>query len=125
MDYAAFHALAKRGGGELTIADGAKVNTTQRPPISANVEFSDGVVTVTGAIPNGTLASSLNVGDAGIGAMTIANGGQVSSSFGTIGGFDGIGTVTITGIGSRWTGTSTLTVARSETKERSPSAMAA
>ena len=102
--------IGDRGGGELTIADGATVNTNSIADI-ANVEFSEGVVTVTGANSQWNINSSLNIGDSGNGAMTIENGGHVSSSFGTIGGFDGVGTVTISGMGSRWTSTSSLTVA--------------
>jgi T5SS/PEP-CTERM-associated repeat protein len=103
--------IGNRGGGELTIADGATVNTNSSADI-ANVEFSDGAVTVTGANSQWNISSgNLNIGDAGNGAMTISNGGQVSTSSGTIGGFDGVGSVTISGVGSRWISTSTLTVA--------------
>jgi T5SS/PEP-CTERM-associated repeat protein len=103
--------IGNRGGGELTIADGAAINTTGPVDIANNGEFSDGVVTVTGANSQWTISSVLNIGDEGNAAMTIENGGQVSSGFGRIGGFDGVGTVTISGMGSRWASTSTLTVA--------------
>jgi T5SS/PEP-CTERM-associated repeat protein len=103
--------IGDRGGGDLTISDGATVNTTSSADI-ANVEFSDGAVTVTGTNSQWNITSgSLYIGDAGNGAMSIEEGGQVSSGSGTIGGFDGVGTVTISGMGSRWTSTSTLTVA--------------
>jgi T5SS/PEP-CTERM-associated repeat protein len=103
--------IGERGGGELTIADGAAVNTSGTVDI-ANVEYSDGEVIVTGANSQWNISTgSLSIGDAGDGSMTIENGGQVSSGSGTIGGFDGVGTVTISGMGSHWVSTSTLTIA--------------
>ena len=49
------------------------------------------------------VTGALTVGDAGAGTLNIANGGQVSSTDGYLGGlFGGPGIVTVTGAGSRW-----------------------
>ncbi len=111
MDYPAFPRLVNVEEANLRLPTVRRSITTSTADI-ANVEFSDGVVTVTGANSQWNITSgSLNIGDAGNGAMSIEEGGQVSSGSGTVGGFDGVGTVTISGMGSRWTSTSTLTVA--------------
>jgi T5SS/PEP-CTERM-associated repeat protein len=103
--------VGQRGTGQLTIQGGATVNSTSSASL-ADTEFSDGFVTVTGANSRWNLASgSLTVGNAGSGSLTIADGGQISSGFANVGGFDGIGSATITGNGSSWTSTSNLTVA--------------
>jgi T5SS/PEP-CTERM-associated repeat protein len=110
------------GTGILIISNGATVTTTLATPIlqsGADIGLragSSGAVTVNGAgAPPGstiwTINSSLNVGRAGTGTLTIENGGRVVSSASvfdnSIGdstsGVPGFGTVTVNGPGSTWT----------------------
>jgi T5SS/PEP-CTERM-associated repeat protein len=51
----------------------------------------------------GALARNLSVGSNGTGALTIQAGGTLADSFGTVGNLPGgLGTVTVTGMGSNW-----------------------
>jgi T5SS/PEP-CTERM-associated repeat protein/autotransporter-associated beta strand protein len=69
----------------------------------------------------GALARNLSVGPNGTGMLTIQSGGTLADSFGTVGNLPGgLGTVTVTGLGSNWSnaggvavgglGTGTLTI---------------
>ncbi|HET6526816.1 autotransporter outer membrane beta-barrel domain-containing protein [Sphingopyxis sp.] len=61
--------------------------------------------------PDWDVGGVLNVGDAGIGSLTVAGGGTVTSTFGQIGvDSGGTGTVTVTGTGSNWTSSSSVYV---------------
>ena len=69
----------------------------------------------------GALANNLSVGPNGTGMLTILSGGTLNTSSGTVGNLSGgLGTVTVTGVGSNWSnagvvvvggqGTGTLTI---------------
>ena len=88
--------------GCLTISNGGTVNSGSG--YLGNQTSGNGTATVTGANSFWNLNSnSLTVGDSGNGTLTIANGGNVSSSFGDIAAASGSnGTVTVTGANSTW-----------------------
>lgn len=112
------------GTGTLTIENGGLVTSSSGTIGSSyGLGASTGVVIITGAgsqwqCDNGPLSVS---GDGLPCKIIIENGGLVTSSGGYVGAFDGSGTATVTGSGSRWmnsgdlsvgyaTGTGTLTI---------------
>ncbi|MFG1395257.1 autotransporter domain-containing protein, partial [Xanthobacter agilis] len=104
------------GTGTLTISDGGTV--TSRSGYIGYKSGSTGKVTVTGADSSwGLGTSTLYVGSAGTGTLTISDGGTVTSGLGYIGFSSGSsGTVTVTGADSSWDlGTSNLFVGRFST----------
>jgi fibronectin-binding autotransporter adhesin len=117
--------VGHKGMGTLRIADG--VTVISNGGCIANAPGSTGTATVTGSgskwtnsstlyvgnAGNGTLSvlaggqvgnsGDIYVGNAGNGAMNILNGGQVSSAGGLLGEESGAtGTVTVSGTGSMW-----------------------
>lgn len=97
-------AVGLEGHGTLTIADGGAVHTTVDGYIGGE-PGSTGVVTVDGAGSSWTVGRNLLVGSYGSGALTITNGGHVTSLEARIGDVDsgGTGTVVVDGVGSIWT----------------------
>ncbi len=86
-------------------------------PVGIPAEFSrvtiDTVSPNSTEIPPGFNATALNltVGQAGIGALTIQNGGTLTNIGGFLGNLPGSqGTVTVTGAGSKWTNLGNLLV---------------
>jgi len=71
--------------------------------------FGDTLLIDTGKILEITNGHNLNVGTTATGTLTISGGGQVSDATGTIGQDSGVqGTVTVDGLGSTWTNSSTV-----------------
>ncbi len=101
--------VGNAGKGTLHVASGGTV-TSGTAYISWDA-FSTGSVTVDGtgstwAVTGGGAftPSSLHVGYVGNGALTVSNGGTVTSPLAAIGSQLGsVGTVTVTGTGSSWT----------------------
>ncbi len=97
--------IGLNGSGTMLIENGAAANATDTY-IGANPD-SNGLVTVTGAGPT-FRQLTLVVGYSGVGTLRVENGGTVHSDLGShIGGVPGpndggIGDVTVTGPGSRW-----------------------
>ena len=104
--------IGNGGRGTLTIADGGTV--TDGAGAIGGAPGSQGVVTVTGAGSTWTNTATLQVGGTAIGTLTIAAGGTVTSVGGAIGiggaGFGSQGTVLVTGQGSSWTDSASITV---------------
>ena len=111
--------------GMLTIQSGGTVSSScSFPPscsggVIGSAAGSQGRATVTGAGSTWTSNGSLTVGSSGMGTLTIANGGTLSSSSIFPNSFPGAligssagsqGTVTVTGAGSTWTNTAGLIV---------------
>jgi T5SS/PEP-CTERM-associated repeat protein/autotransporter-associated beta strand protein len=99
------------GIGNLTVSDGGLVTSTGGI-IGNSGPQGTGQGTVTGGGRWLLGAGNLSVGNVGsTGTLIIANGGEVSSSLGIIGvGPGSQGTVTVTGAGSTWTSSASVTV---------------
>ena len=117
--------VGREGTGTLIIENGGTVNNT----FAAISQFgrlagSSGSATVTGAGSTWTSSGNLVVGGTndgsysatnglGDGTLSINNGGAVSNVNGYIGSdADAIGTVSVSGSGSTWTNSGTLTIGR-------------
>jgi T5SS/PEP-CTERM-associated repeat protein/autotransporter-associated beta strand protein len=101
------------GIGNLTVSDGGLVTSTGGIIGNSGPQGTgQGTVTVTGGGRWLLGAGNLSVGNVGsTGTLIIANGGEVSSSLGIIGvGPGSQGTVTVTGAGSTWTSSASVTV---------------
>ncbi len=97
--------VGNQGTGQLTIQDGGELSSSVG--VVGALAGSHGTVTVTGAGSLWFTSSAFVVGAFGSGTLTIENGGRVSSGTGMIGNRTGpqgtgVGTVTVTGFGSRW-----------------------
>jgi outer membrane autotransporter protein len=90
--------------GALEIADQGVVTSNSQVRI-ADASGTQGTVLVTGAGSKWQGATQFHVGFKDEGSLTIADGGDVSSGFSTLGtwGSDTLGTATVTGTGSSWT----------------------
>ncbi len=116
--------VGNAGKGTLRIEGGGSVRSSNG---TAGVNAgSEGRVTVSGAAVNGQVSTwttdkgaSLRIGDRGVGDLRIEAGGQVTSGSGVVGrSSGGVGTVTVTGVGSgaaagtpsTWTSTGSLVV---------------
>lgn len=112
------------GKGELIVEKGG---TVSHLPFAEGVidigswPGGDGKITVTDAGSTMTTIGTLIVGNYGPGELTVTNGGAVSNNQGVVGngpGFEyegqsfsgGVGTVAVSGEGSRWTSLGSLTV---------------
>lgn len=96
----------------LLIADGGVVRSATGI-LGVNPSASNNLVTVTGAGSQWALSSSLEVGDGGAyNTLVISNGALVSNSSGMLGSTATApsNTVVVTGPGSTWSNTSTLTI---------------
>lgn len=101
------------GDGILSIQGGGQLfSTTGQLGSSAGTEFATtGTVTVTGEGSAWTNSAQLTIGSSWRGDLTIADGGEVSNTFGVVGSqATGEGTVTVTGLGSVWRNTGSLSV---------------
>jgi T5SS/PEP-CTERM-associated repeat protein len=102
--------VGKGGFGSLLISDGAEVVTAADAIIALQLP-SFGDVTVTGPGSSWTVLGSLDVGLAGLGTLTIADGATVTNEiFAALGGFPepgttegAVGEVIVGGPGSVWT----------------------
>jgi fibronectin-binding autotransporter adhesin len=92
------------GAAFLTIRDGVKVQSDCG--YIGYLNGSKGVATVTGSGSSWNNASSLYVGYAGSGTLSIGGGGSVSSGSCTLGSASTTGVVTVDGAGSRLTAAS-------------------
>lgn len=114
--------VAEAGSGALAISNGGAVTSTGAIKIGADAGVT-GSVTVDGAGSSLGLNSNavLSVGEAGIGTLTITNGGSVANVDARVGNLAGAtGSVLVDGAGSSWStanvlflgvaGTGTLTV---------------
>ncbi len=96
--------MTMRNPVNLNISSGGRVS-------DVNATIASGVVKVDGIGSQWNNSQSLTVGEGGsvgqgaTGQLTVSNGADVSSGFSTIG---GVGSVTVTGIGSRWQNTALL-----------------
>ncbi len=102
--------VGQAGTGTLIIEHGGAMNVIAGGAgIIGSGSGGIGTVMVDGAGSTWTNSGILVVGLRGTGALTIQNGGTLSSGDGRIGFLAGsIGTVTVTGAGSSWTGASAL-----------------
>jgi T5SS/PEP-CTERM-associated repeat protein len=103
-------AVGDSGRGTLTIEAGGSVSN--QDGYVGNFESSTGTATVTGAGSTWTNSGSLTVGRFGTGTLRIENGGSVSSINSVIAGSgtSSAGTVTVTGVGSTWSTSGSLSV---------------
>jgi T5SS/PEP-CTERM-associated repeat protein len=112
--------VSEFGQGSLNISDGGLVQNANAsvgvgPPVGA---FA-GSVTVDGVGSRWTNLGALTIGEERAGSLTVTGGAKVASGFGTVG-FQhvdhgtsighGVGTATLSGAGSEWAISSTLTV---------------
>jgi T5SS/PEP-CTERM-associated repeat protein len=103
--------IGEFGDGTLDISDGGAVTAASFISIGHGTAGT-GAVTVDGAGTSLAGSSVFAVGNAGIGTLDITGGGAASASgAATIGlGDDGDGALTVDGVGSTWTGSSSLTL---------------
>ncbi|TFV73198.1 autotransporter domain-containing protein [Bradyrhizobium frederickii] len=103
--------VGNSGTGTLTIQNGGTVSNGADAFIGVN-SGATGSVTVDGAGSTWTDTGNLYVGQTGTGVLTIRNGGAVSNGAdGHIGANSGAtGTVTVTGAGSSWTNSGTVSI---------------
>jgi T5SS/PEP-CTERM-associated repeat protein len=103
------------GEGTLNIKDGGVVSSAEGT-IGLHLG-SVGTATVTGEGSEWNNSSSLYVSLYGDGTLNITDGGVVSNTWGVIGygNDDSVGTVTVTGQGSEWNNSSSLTVGQEGT----------
>ncbi|PYJ58267.1 MAG: hypothetical protein DME24_17015 [Verrucomicrobia bacterium] len=100
------------GTGQLAVKDGALVDAltlriARQPGVTGSVKVS-GVGA--NSAPSEISTGYLNVGDAGVGELTIEGGGLVEAGQADIGETSGIGTVTVSGSNAAGDARSTLTV---------------
>lgn len=114
------------GDGQLTITDGAVVRNTRLSTTASsfgdvtigantgtdfrgNTGTGTGSVTVSGGLLEST--SPLSVAGAGIGELTIEQGGRVLNTQGYVGFSTGLeGLVSLTGVGSEWASSESVVV---------------
>lgn len=102
--------VGQAGTGTLTVQNGGVLSGATNIFVGAG-SSGLGTLTVTGADSTFSVANILNVGDAGIGSMTVSAGGSITSEQGIVGDNAGSeGTATVTGAGSRWVSDTFLTV---------------
>ncbi len=107
--------VGRAGTGTMSIEDGGLVTNNSWAAVGLD-SGSSGNVTVTGVGSHwqnaGTQSSgALSVGHSGTGMMSIENGGVVSNTDGRVGLKSGsIGVVTVTGAGSKWQNSSSLSI---------------
>ncbi|MCP3469532.1 autotransporter domain-containing protein [Bradyrhizobium sp. CCGUVB1N3] len=94
--------IGRAGSGTLQVLSGGSVSAVNAY-LGDLTSSAHGDLTVSGAGSSFSTSSTLIVGNAGSGSLTIANGGQVTSSGGVGIGFNGQGTVSVDGAGSSWT----------------------
>ncbi|MET4262191.1 T5SS/PEP-CTERM-associated repeat protein [Bradyrhizobium sp. S3.12.5] len=98
--------------GTLTVSNGGAVSAAS--VTAGDQAGSTGTVTVagTGSILTTTgIGNQVVIGNFGTASLQILSGGAVSDANGVVGqNTGGVGTVTVDGLGSTWTNTSTLTV---------------
>lgn len=98
------------GIGSLFITDGGSVNISLGSNIGFNLD-SRGTVVVSGPGSSWTVVSTVNVGNAGTGLLSIGNGGAVNDRNGSIGAsVGGTGAVVVDGAGSVWNSSSSFTI---------------
>jgi fibronectin-binding autotransporter adhesin len=110
-------AVGFHSDGTLTVKNGGSV-TTKGNAASADVsgsigvdEGSPGTVVIDGSGSTWANTGVLHVGDKGVGALTIGNGGQVSNTVAVIGTYAGsTGSASVDGKDSGWTSNGTLYV---------------
>ena len=114
-DPQAYLFLGMEGAGTLTIADGGTLNT--HVGLIGQFYGSQGTALVTGVGSTWNNSADIVVGNEGSGSLTIANGARVSSVNGSVGngsvgssGSGSDGSVTVTGPGSTWANSATLSV---------------
>ncbi len=115
--------IGSAGDGTLTVSSGGLVSSTGTVTLG-NFATGVGTATVSGAGSRWNLTQTQNIGNNGLGVMTVSNGGQVvSNSLAFLGGTAGSeGRATVTGVGSRWKLGITLTVGNSGTGDLTVSA---
>lgn len=99
--------------GRLKVEEGGEVYSTDATIATNN--GNEATVTVTGAGSKWTTSGELVVASEGIANMFVVNGAQVSSMTGVIGAevgsnHPGTGTVRVSGAGSSWTNSNSLTI---------------
>ena len=114
--------IGNSGDGTLTISSGGLISSAATTLGNGATGF--GTATVTGANSRWNLSGGHTIGPSGLGVMTISSAGQVvSSSFANLGlSAGGEGRVTVTGVGSRWTLGTQLTVGATGTGDLTISA---
>ncbi|WP_210210908.1 beta strand repeat-containing protein, partial [Rhizobium leguminosarum] len=107
--------IGLNGHGALTISNGGAVSNGDG--VIGSFVSSTGTVTVKDAGSSWINSGLLTVGDKGTGALNIQNGGTVSNvDTGIVGNTAGSnGVVTVNGVGSTWTNSSSLMVGQSGT----------
>ncbi len=115
--------IGSAGDGTLTVSSGGLVTSTGTVTLG-NFATGVGTATVSGAGSRWNLTQTQNIGNNGLGVMTVSNGGQVvSNSLAFVGGTAGSeGRATVTGVGSRWKLGNAITVGFSGTGEVTVSA---
>lgn len=98
------------GIGTLNIENGGSVSVFNHVGI-ADEDDSNGELTITGDGSKLTGNAEVWVGNRGLGRLTIADGGSLSSYAGHIGNWDDSeGEVTVTGVGSAWENSGALSI---------------
>ena len=106
--------VGNSGLGTLSILDGATAGSTANIHIGG-LASGDGTISIDGGSTLSTTAN-LEVGVQGTGALSVTDGGIVTSGYGDIGlAAGGTGTATVTGTLSTWTVTNALVVGTSGT----------
>jgi len=103
-------------GNSLVISNGGTVAGANTNHIGRNPSSANNSVLVTGAGSMWTISNQLNVGTLGSGnSLVISNGGRVQNTLGRIGsgGASVNNSALVTGLGSTWSNSSTLTVGNS------------
>lgn len=107
--------IGNQGTGSLTIGNGGTV-TVSTDAVLGNYDADgtgDGTVIVTGQDSLLSIGGNLRVGREGTGEVTIAHGGAVSNTFGSIGDASGSsGTVLVMGADASWQNSADLMVGR-------------
>ncbi len=102
--------IGNHGTGALNITNGATVNVSGANGDSIlGKNAGTGMATITGAGSTFNAGSTLYVGFNGTGTLNVSGGGQVNSGTGYVR-VSGVGTATIDGAGSKWTNSGDLNV---------------
>lgn len=92
--------VGDHGSGALTVSGGGHVTSSAGATVGS-ATTATGTATIDGAGSTWTVSNFLVVGQSGQGAMTVSNGGAITSIASIVGYFSS-GTVTVSGAGSSW-----------------------
>lgn len=105
--------LGTDGNGTLNVTSGAVVDGVGSLILGKNFNTSKGAITVSGVGSKLTSAADVEVGEFGVGTLTISGGGVLADATANLADLNGSsGTATVDGVGSAWNTSGALGIGR-------------